>query len=380
MKPQNTERNECIHQLHAKGKSQKQIAEALGLSEGTVAGVLSKNREKDRERKRQLRARKQAKPEDASASSEATAPEVPLATDPPARPTVTIGQRTFTILFPELLRPLTEHERQDLKDSIQENGVQMPVVVDEHDGVIDGGNRLILAAELGLTHVPLTVRGNLSEALKVELALTLNGDRRHLTPAQRKELLAQRKQRIAEARARGESIRTIAEKEGIDPRQVQRDLGSSGVDMSTPEATAPLKRVTGKDGKRYRAKKKRNPRREEQPAAAPVETGAETSQAAEASASQQQGELPFAEGSTHSTPSPYPQAQATAAPLPHDRLAALRDARARLDQVLADPPADALDERVVDALEAIGQEQAALDQLHHELFGHLVGVPVKESA
>ena len=49
----------------------------------------------------------------------------------------------FTILFPDLLRPLTERELIDLRKSIRRRGVAVPIIVDEEDGgVIDGGNRL----------------------------------------------------------------------------------------------------------------------------------------------------------------------------------------------------------------------------------------------
>jgi hypothetical protein len=62
--------------------------------------------------------------------------------------TVRIGKDTFTILFPDLLRPLTEQERRELKDSIRKHGVRVPLIVDEHKGIIDGANRATIVAEL----------------------------------------------------------------------------------------------------------------------------------------------------------------------------------------------------------------------------------------
>jgi hypothetical protein len=169
------------------------------------------------------------------------------------QPTITIGKRTFTMLFPDLLRPLTDREYQDLKNSIRKSGVQVAIVVDEHDGIIDGGNRAMIAAELQIRNVPTDIRKHLTQQQKIELALTLNGDRRHLSKSERKQLIEDRKKRIAEARAKGASIRTIAQQEGIDPKQVQRDLNAvkqSGVDMSTPEVPDT---VVGRDGKEYPA-------------------------------------------------------------------------------------------------------------------------------
>jgi hypothetical protein len=45
-------------------------------------------------------------------------------------PTYTIGGRTYTILFPDLLRPLNAAERQSLEDSIKERGVLAPTGVE----------------------------------------------------------------------------------------------------------------------------------------------------------------------------------------------------------------------------------------------------------
>lgn len=102
-----------------------------------------------------------------------------------------------------------------------------------------------------------------------------NDFRRHETPQQAERRIAARRQRVAEARAEGKSLRTIAEAEGIDPKQVRRDLEAaektSGVDMSTPEPAEPEAdqppappgpkstakpkveppTVTGRDGKTY---------------------------------------------------------------------------------------------------------------------------------
>src|SRR5262245_18133873 len=94
---------------------------------------------------------------------------------------IKVGDRTFGILFPDLLRPLDPEERQQLRDSIRANGVAVPIVVDEHDGVIDGGHRTTLSAELGLAGIPVVVRSGLTHKQKRDLALSLNLHRRHMT-------------------------------------------------------------------------------------------------------------------------------------------------------------------------------------------------------
>lgn len=109
-----------------------------------------------------------------------------------------------------------------------------------------------------------------------EVYVAIKNDlRRHETPQQAERRIAARRQRVADARAEGKSLRAIAETEGIDPKQVRRDLESvekaSGVDMSTPDPTEPESdqppappeakpaakpkteppTVTGRDGKVY---------------------------------------------------------------------------------------------------------------------------------
>src|SRR5262245_33985092 len=100
-------------------------------------------------------------------------------------PTVTIRGRTFTILFPDLFRPLTGAERARLKSHIRRHGVRVPVVIDENNGVIDGINRVTIAAELGAAAIPVQVEKGLTDEQKVELAHTLNDARRHLTAKDR---------------------------------------------------------------------------------------------------------------------------------------------------------------------------------------------------
>src|SRR5262249_53337502 len=77
------------------------------------------------------------------------------------------GGRTFTILFPRLLRPLDEGQRKKLEGSIRRRGV-LALVVDEHDGVIDGVYRLRIAAELKLPGLPVQVRRGLAPDEKRE--------------------------------------------------------------------------------------------------------------------------------------------------------------------------------------------------------------------
>jgi ParB-like chromosome segregation protein Spo0J len=137
-------------------------------------------------------------------------------------PTYTIGGRMFTVLFPHLLRPLNAAERQSLKDSIKERGVLVKVVVDEADGVIDGGHRVELAALLRKRSIPTEVCKGLTLGEKADLALQYNEARRHLSGPEYKKLRKDRHQLILETlKAHPEkSDRQIGEETGSDHKTV----------------------------------------------------------------------------------------------------------------------------------------------------------------
>ena len=98
--------------------------------------------------------------------------------------------RTTSRVFPyQTMPPLTVEELAQLEASVLANGIQVPVLVDEHDVPIDGHNRLALAQKHGL-ECPRIVREGLTEREKIELSISLNIDRRHLTREQKRELIA----------------------------------------------------------------------------------------------------------------------------------------------------------------------------------------------
>ena len=83
---------------------------------------------------------------------------------------------------------LTPAEYEALKADIEANGVMVPIEVDENGAILDGHNRQRICAELGLT-APVVVRAGLTEAQKQQHALRLNLQRRHLSSAQKRELI-----------------------------------------------------------------------------------------------------------------------------------------------------------------------------------------------
>lgn len=90
----------------------------------------------------------------------------------------------------QALPPLSPDEYQALEQSIAEHGVMVPIIVDEHDVVIDGHHRQKIASEHGLFCPKRTLR-DLDDAAKRTMALSLNLDRRHLTREQRRALVAE---------------------------------------------------------------------------------------------------------------------------------------------------------------------------------------------
>jgi hypothetical protein len=155
--------------------------------------------------------------------------------------TIVVGGQRFKVLFPDLLRELAAAERAGLRQSIQDSGrVEVAVVVDEDNGIIDGINRMTLAAELGIMDVPLDVRSGLTLDQKEDLAWALNDHRRHQTQEEKRAAIARRLKSRPE-----QSNRQTAAAVGVDHKTVaavREDLEATG---EIPQ----LERTEGADGK-----------------------------------------------------------------------------------------------------------------------------------
>lgn len=163
---------------------------------------------------------------------------------------------TTAILF-QSMPPLSPEEYAALEASIAANGVQIPVIVDEHGVTIDGHHRRRIAESLAVD-CPTVVREGLTEAEKRTLALSLNVDRRHLSREQRRELIS------ASLRADPElSSREHARRTGADHKTVEsiRDALESTGEIPQSET-----RVSA-DGRERPASQ---PEREPEPDAAPM--------------------------------------------------------------------------------------------------------------
>jgi hypothetical protein len=145
----------------------------------------------------------------------------------------------------QVMPPLTPEERAGLKELIRREGVQVPIVEDEHGNVIDGYNRVELWHELRaegakVPDYPRIIRPGLTEADKRTLARTLNVARRHLSSEQKRKLIDDQLRDTPQ-----QSNRQIADALGVDDKTV-------GAARNRLEATAEIPQLTetvGTDGK-----------------------------------------------------------------------------------------------------------------------------------
>lgn len=157
---------------------------------------------------------------------------------------IAIGKSIYTTPYFDLMPPLTLEENQILTNSIKEKGILVPVVIDESNNILDGHNRLRIAAELGLTDIVFDIRPGLTDDEKRDLAIRLNRDRRHLKPEQWQAL---------KLRRNGKTLQAIGEELGVDTSTAKRLIDSAFA--SSAKAELPSTAV-GKDGKQYPTKYK----------------------------------------------------------------------------------------------------------------------------
>jgi transposase-like protein len=116
----------------------------------------------------------------------------------------------------QLLPRLSDEEYEALKNDIAENGVRVPIDVDEDGTILDGHHRAWITADLGIECPRRTVAG-LTEEQKRTHAVAVNVHRRSLSREQRREV-------VARLRSEGMPVRSIAETMGIPKSTVGRDL------------------------------------------------------------------------------------------------------------------------------------------------------------
>jgi ParB-like chromosome segregation protein Spo0J len=123
----------------------------------------------------------------------------------------------------QVLPALSEGEFAELKADIAQRGIAVPVVVDADSGlIVDGQHRVRAWEELRsegrrLPDYPRDVRRFTSDAERLSFSVAANLFRRHLSRAQRAEV-------VAELRERGWSLRRVSDVLGVHHETVRRDL------------------------------------------------------------------------------------------------------------------------------------------------------------
>ncbi len=142
-----------------------------------------------------------------------------------------------------VLPALPPDEYAQLLDSILQRGVLQPLLITADHVLIDGHERWKAIQELGLSRYPLRLLGNLSEPERVELAIRVNLERRHLSVAQRRELAA----RLLKADP-SRTNRAVAGTVGCDHKTVGKVRGRLQQVGEIPKVD---RASTGRDGKTY---------------------------------------------------------------------------------------------------------------------------------
>jgi hypothetical protein len=154
--------------------------------------------------------------------------------------TIFYNGTAYTCPFVGALPPLTADEERELQADISARGVIVPVVITDEQEVIDGHNRLKIAAALGLPDVPMKVFAGMTAAQKLEMAADLNLHRRQLTRQQMREIVAQ-KLRADPSR----SNNAIAAEVGVDDKTV----AATRTRLESTSEIPKLNRRRGRDGR-----------------------------------------------------------------------------------------------------------------------------------
>jgi hypothetical protein len=139
----------------------------------------------------------------------------------------------------------TADEDAALEQSVVETGAVTPITSDQDGGIIDGLRLFVIYRKHNIRECWVTVLTDLTRQQKVELAISLNANRRHVSAAQKKDLV--RKLLLTNPRLSG---RYVAKVVGVDQKTAQKVKD----EMVSGEEIPHLDSVQGIDGKVYKAK------------------------------------------------------------------------------------------------------------------------------
>jgi len=146
-----------------------------------------------------------------------------LPRDEDGRPYVDLGDERYFLPYVELIPQNVSAT--SLRKSIEADGIEYPIIVDEDNKVIDGMTRMYIAHDLDLSadEVPIKREDVASEEDGWEKAIELNAVRRQLSGSMRRELI----EKIVERKGwRKPSIHVtdLAELLGVHKSTISRDI------------------------------------------------------------------------------------------------------------------------------------------------------------
>jgi ParB-like chromosome segregation protein Spo0J len=157
---------------------------------------------------------------------------------------------------------LSDAELQEMADDIKDRGLLHPIIM-LRGKVLDGRNRWIACDLAGVERRVEQYDGDTSDEALEAFVHSCNDQRRHEREETIRLRKAERVERVADRRRAGESLRTIAEEEGISKAQVERDLEKAG-QLSPQGIVEPdNEKVHGRDGRTRTAKPDKPPKGKE---------------------------------------------------------------------------------------------------------------------
>jgi ParB-like chromosome segregation protein Spo0J len=158
----------------------------------------------------------------------------------PHRPRVTARGLATPRLKLQPLPDLPPEDYELLKEDIALHGIQIPIIQDERGNTLDGHQRLRIATKLRPSNFPVKVMAGLTEQQKWQFALSVNVKRRHLSNAQKRDLVEQELKRTPDL-----SNQWLAQNLGVDIKTVQAARKRLEATLEIPLLT----KLRGKDGR-----------------------------------------------------------------------------------------------------------------------------------
>ncbi len=140
-------------------------------------------------------------------------------------------------VFP--MMPETSKEFKALVDDMKEHGQREPILLSRDGRILDGRNRYRACRKLGTEPAVRTYDGDESPSVLMELVLSLNIHRRHLTPKERAEAVLEAEDLVAQLRQKARD-RIVA---GVHNPSAPTDAGEES--LETGKTSKILARMAG---------------------------------------------------------------------------------------------------------------------------------------